>query len=289
MSFLVDGNTRVLIQGITGVLGTFVTDMMVDHGLAPVAGVTPGRGGESVRGVPVFDTVQAAMLGTGATSSLVLVPASGLRDAVLEAIESGLSPIVLMVDGVPLALSEELLLAARTAGVTVIGPNSPGVISPGQCLLGALHPAKFIRGDIAVISRSGGMMSTIAHTLAVAGSGTSTCLGIGGDSVIGLDMPAAVQLAQDDDESRAVVLFGEIGTTQEERLAALVASGAITKPVIAYIAGAAAPEGIRYSHAGAQADGAAGSAEAKKRALAASGVHVVDRYVDIPAVLATIR
>jgi len=285
MSFLVNADTRVVIQGITGQLGVFVTRMMEDHDLAPVAGVTPGRGGERVGSVPVFDTIEEAAREAGANASLVLVPAHGLRDAVLEAIEGGMSPTVLMVDGVPLGLSEELLRTARAAGIVIIGPNSPGLISPGQCLLGALHPAKFSAGDIAVISRSGGMMSTIAHTLSVAGMGTSTCLGIGGDGVIGLDMAQAALLAQNDDDSRAIVIFGEIGTSQEERLADLVKSGAVTKPVVAYIAGAAAPAGIRYSHAGAKVDGVEGSAQSKKRALADGGVHVVDRYIDIPAVL----
>lgn len=286
MSFLVDENTRVVVQGITGVLGRFVTTMMVEHALTPVAGVTPGRGGQGVEGVPVFDSVEQAINETGATASLVLVPAAGLRDATLEAIEAGVSPIVLMVDGVPLGLSEDLLRAARDHGVTIIGPNSPGVITPGKCLLGALHPAKFHAGDVGVISRSGGMMSTIAHTLSAAGLGTSTCLGIGGDSVIGLDMPAAARLAESDPETRAIVVFGEIGTSQEERLGTLVRTGVITKPVLIYIAGSAAPAGIRYSHAGAKTDGEAGTADWKKRRLAEDGVHVLDRYVDIPRVLA---
>lgn len=288
MSFLVDENTRVLVQGITGVLGRFVVTMMIDHGLTPVAGVTPGRGGTSVSGVPVFDSVEAAIASEGVTASLVMVPAAGLRDAVLEAIESGISPIVLMVDGVPLGLSEELLRVARDHGVIIIGPNSPGVITPGKCLLGALHPAKFAAGDIAVISRSGGMMSTIAHTLSSAGLGTSTCLGIGGDSVIGLDMPAAALLAENDPDSRAIVVFGEIGTSQEERLGDLVRTGAITKPVIVYIAGAAAPAGIRYSHAGAKSDGESGTALWKRQRLADDGVRVVERYVDIPAAIAAV-
>ena len=285
MSFLVDADTRVVVQGITGQLGQFVARMMEDHDLAPVAGVTPGRGGERVGTVPVFDTIEEAHREAGANASLVLVPAHGLRDAVLEAIEGGMNPTVLMVDGVPLGLSEELLGAARLAGITIIGPNSPGVISPDKCLLGALHPAKFAAGDIAVISRSGGMMSTIAYTLSMSGMGTSTCLGIGGDSVIGLDMGEAALLAENDDDSRAIVVFGEIGTGQEERLAGLVETGFITKPVVAYIAGAAAPAGIRYSHAGAKVDGTDGSAQSKKRVLADGGVHVVDRYVNIPEVL----
>ncbi|GAA0970667.1 succinate--CoA ligase subunit alpha [Acrocarpospora macrocephala] len=281
MSFLVDRNTRVLIQGITGQLGVYVTELMSEAGYLPVAGVTPGRGGTSVGGVPVFDTVAEAADQTGCTASLVLVPPSGLRDAALEAIHERMDPIALMVDGVPLNLSIELLSKARESAVTLIGPNSPGIISPGQCLLGALDPSRFTPGEVAVVSRSGGMMSTIADTLARAGIGTSTCIGIGGDSVIGIDMPTAVTLAEKDPDTRAIVIFGEIGTTQEERLAELIRKGQVGKPVVAYIAGAAAPAGIRYSHAGAQADGPAGSAQAKMATLAEAGAHVVERYVSV--------
>ena len=288
MSFMVDESTRVLIQGVTGQLGGTVIELMSRSAFRPVAGVTPGRGGEEVLGVPVFDTVGEATDATGANASLVLVPPAGLSDAVAEAIDSRLGTIALMVDGVPMGLSVDLISMARNAGVTLIGPNSPGVISPGKCLLGALNPAEFAQGDIAVISRSGGMMSTIAHTLAGSGFGTSTCLGIGGDSLIGVDMPEAVRLAEADPETRAIVIFGEIGTSQEERVGDLVDSGAVTKPVIAYIAGSAAPDGIRYSHAGAKSDGANGTARAKKKFLAKSGVLIAERYVDIPTVIARV-
>lgn len=282
MSFLVDERTRVLIQGLTGQLGATVVELMARAGFAPVAGVTPGRGGAVVGEVPVFDTVTEAREQTGANASLILVPAGGLREAALEAIDAGLGPIAVMVDGVPLGVSVDIIAAAREAGIVLIGPNSPGVISPGKCLLGALNPLQFAPGRVAVISRSGGMMSTIAHTLSVGGMGASTCLGIGGDSVIGLDMPAAVELAQADEDTDAIVLFGEIGTSQEERVAQMMRDGAVTKPVVAYIAGMAAPEGIRYSHAGAQVDGGLGSARSKRKALSEAGVAVVDRYIDIP-------
>jgi succinyl-CoA synthetase alpha subunit len=289
MTFLVDENTRVLIQGVTGQLGKFVVSMMAGAGLPPVAGVTPGRGGQVVDGVPVFDTVEEAVEQTGATASLVLVPASGLAEAGCEAIEAGLSTVALMVDGVPVGTSLELIARANASGVTLVGPNSPGVLAPGRCLLGALDPRRFTQGDIAVVSRSGGMMSTLAHTLSSAGLGQSTCVGIGGDSVIGLDMPAALLLAEDDPDTRAVVVFGEIGTTQEERTARLIANGRITKPVVVYIAGMAAPSGVRYSHAGAQAEGARGGAEAKRDALRAAGALVADRYADVPALLSGVR
>ncbi len=285
MSFLIDKSTRVLVQGITGQLGRLVITLMGYSDMTPAAGVTPGRGGQVVGGVPVFDTVAEARAQCGANASIILVPSAGLRDAALEAIDERMNPIVLMVDGVPIGLSLELVAAARAAGVTLIGPNSPGLISPEECLLGALDPRRFVRGEIAVISRSGGMMSTIAHTLSAKGFGSSTCVGIGGDSIIGLDMVGALRLAELDENTRGCVLFGEIGTSQEERVAAAILAGEISKPVVAYIAGIAAPPGIRYSHAGAQADGVAGAAAAKRSALRQAGVTVVDRYVDIPEAL----
>ncbi len=288
MTFLVDENTRVLIQGITGQLGKVVVAMMAGGGLPPAAGVAPGRGGTTVDEVPVFDTIAEAKDATGANASLVLVPATGLRDAVLEAIDERLDVVALMVDGVPVGLSLELIREAHRAGVTLIGPNSPGVLAPGRCLLGALDPRKFSRGDISVVSRSGGMMSTLAHTLTTAGLGQATCVGIGGDSVIGLDMPAALQLAEADPNTRAVVVFGEIGTTQEERSAQLIADGVLSKPIVVYIAGRAAPSGIRYSHAGAQSEGDHGTAAAKIEALRSAGALIAERYSDVPRLLASV-
>lgn len=285
MTFLVDENTRVLIQGVTGQLGGFVVSMMSSAGLAPVAGVTPGRGGSHVNGVPVYDTVHEAKAQTGANASLVLVPASGLLEAVLEGIDERLETIALMVDGVPVGVSLEMIQAANAAGVNLVGPNSPGVLAPGRCLLGALDPRRFSRGDVAIVSRSGGMMSTLANTLTLAGYGQSTCVGIGGDSVIGLDMPAALRLAEHDPDTRATVVFGEIGTTQEERTASLIASGELTKPIVVYIAGLAAPSGIRYSHAGAQSEGQQGTAAAKIALLRDAGALIADRYTDVPRLL----
>jgi succinyl-CoA synthetase alpha subunit len=203
-----------------------------------------------------------------------------LRDAALEAIDAGMDPIVLMVDGVPLDLSLELVGAARDRGITLIGPNSPGVISPGQSLLGALRADFYSPGDVALISRSGGMMTTIAYQMTQAGIGQSTCVGVGGDAVIGLDVPAAALLAEADPQTARMLIFGEVGTGQEERLAGLVRDGAITKPVFAYIAGASAPAGKRYSHAGASADESGGGVEGKRRALRAAGITVLDRYID---------
>ncbi len=279
MAFLIDEDTRVVVQGLTGSSGRMGAGMMQAGNATIVAGVTPGKGGQSVEGIPVFDTVEEAKE-AGGTASILFVPAGLLRDAALEAIAAGMDPIVLMVDGVPLDLSLELVAVAKAAGVTLIGPNSPGLISPGKSLLGALRPESYAEGDVAVISRSGGMMTTICYQLTQAGLGQSTCVGVGGDAVIGLDVPAAARLAEADEQTRKIFVFGEVGTSQEERLADIVRAGEITKPVYAYIAGATAPAGRRYSHAGASAEGDTGGAQAKRRVLAAAGITVLDRYVE---------
>jgi succinyl-CoA synthetase alpha subunit len=279
VAFLIDGDTRIVVQGLTGATGRMGAEMMQAGGADIVAGVTPGKGGESVSGIPVFDTVADAKE-AGGTASILFVPAGLLRDAALEAIDAGMDPIVLMVDGVPLDVSLELVTAARLAGITLIGPNSPGVISPGQSLLGALRADFYSPGRIALISRSGGMMTTIAYQLTRAGVGQSTCVGVGGDAVIGLDVSAAAALAEADPDTDRMLIFGEVGTGQEERLAELVRAGQIQKPVYAYIAGAAAPAGKRYSHAGASSDESGGGAEGKRHVLRESGITVLDRYID---------
>jgi succinyl-CoA synthetase alpha subunit len=279
MAFLIDADTRIVVQGLTGSSGRMGAGMMQAGNATIVAGVTPGKGGQSVEGIPVFDTVEEAKE-AGGTASILFVPAGLLRDAALEAMAAGMDPIVLMVDGVALDLSLELVAAAKGYGVTLIGPNSPGLISPGKSLLGALRPESYLEGDVAVISRSGGMMSTICYQLTQAGRGQSTCVGVGGDAVIGLDIPSAARLAQDDAQTKSIFVFGEVGTSQEERLAEMVRAGEVTKPMYAYIAGATAPAGRRYSHAGASAEGESGGAQAKRDVLAAAGITVLDRYVE---------
>jgi succinyl-CoA synthetase alpha subunit len=283
MSVLVDKDTKLCVSGITGREGTFHATNNRKYGTQVVSGVTPGKGGQEVEGIPVFDTVEEAAE-AGGTASILFVPAALLRDAALEAMAAGMDPIVLMVDGVPLDLSLELVAAARSYGVTLIGPNSPGLISPGKSLLGALRPDFYAQGDVAVISRSGGMMTTICYQLTQAGVGQSTCVGVGGDAVIGLDMPAAARLAEADPQTSKILVFGEVGTSQEERLAEIVRGGEITKPVFAYVAGATAPAGRRYSHAGASAEGESGGAQTKRDVLAAAGITVLDRYIDARAI-----
>lgn len=280
MAFLVDASTRVVVQGATGRLGSYTVDLLHAAGTHPVAGVTPGRGGATVSGVPVVDTVaEAAEM--GANASIVLVPPAGLEDAVLEAVDAGMSPIVAMVDGVPISISMRLVAAAHDAGAVLLGPNSPGVISPGRAMLAALRSSFFERGDVAVLSRSGGMMSTLAHALTKAGIGQSTCVGVGGDAVIGLDLVEAALLAEVDPGTSGIVVFGEVGTSQEQRLAAAIGAGRVTKPVAAYVAGVSARSGVRYSHAGASSDGDASGAAAKREALRAAGAAAVSSYVEL--------
>lgn len=283
MAFLIDSETKIVVQGLTGATGRMAAGMMHAGGSQIVAGVTPGRSGEEVDGIPVYDTVLEAKQ-AGGTASILFVPAALLRDAALEAIHAGMDPIVLMVDGVPLDLSLELVATARECGVTLIGPNSPGIISPGKSLLGALRADFYSPGDTALISRSGGMMTTIAYQLTQSGRGQSTCIGVGGDAVIGIDVPAAALLAEADPETARILIFGEVGTGQEERLAKLVRAGEITKPVFAYIAGATAPAGKRYSHAGASADETGGGAEGKRRVLREAGITVLERYTDVRSI-----
>jgi succinyl-CoA synthetase alpha subunit len=285
MAFLIDERTRVVVQGITGRQGRYAMQMLKAAGTVPVAGVTPGKGGETVDGVPVFDTVAEAASVGGGTATIIFVPAALVRDAALEAIDAGMSPIVLMVDSVPAGVALEIVTAAKAAGVALLGPNSPGIISPGKCMLAALRADFFTPGPVAVLSRSGGMMSTIASVLSTAGIGQSTCAGVGGDLVIGFDLPSAALLAEQDPETEAIAVFGELGTTQEERLAELTSNGTITKPVVAYIAGVSAKPGVRYSHAGAMAAGDESGGEAKRRALRAGGVHAVETYLELVDVL----
>lgn len=280
MAFLIDATTRIVIQGLTGTTGQLGAAMMKAGGADVVAGVTPGKGGQTMDGIPVFDTVDEAKASGGAQASILFVPAGLLRDAALEAIAAGMDPIVLMVDGVPVDVAMELVSAARARGVNLIGPNSPGLISPGKSLLGALRADFYSPGNVALISRSGGMMTTIAYEMTKAGIGQSTCIGVGGDAVIGVDVPTAALLAEADPETEKILIFGEVGTRQEERLAQLVKDGRVKKPVFAYVAGASAPAGKRYSHAGASADDAGGGAEAKRKVLAAAGITVLDRYID---------
>lgn len=289
MAILIDGTQRVLVQGITGREGIARTRLMRAYGTQVVAGVTPGKGGGVVEGVPVFDTVGAAWEQAGPLDASVLfIPAPLVKSAALEAIAAGVRLLVIVPDRVPIYDVLEIVAAADRAGARVVGPNTLGVLSPGRGVLGmmggqaASARAWFFPGPVGVSSRSGGITTSIAYYLARAGIGASTLVHVGGDPIVGLPHPAVMRLFEQDPATRAIVLFGEIGTSQEEQVADLIASGALTKPVIAYIGGRSARSGTRFSHAGAIIEGGRGTYEGKVERLRAAGATVVDAFDDIP-------
>jgi succinyl-CoA synthetase alpha subunit len=287
MAILVDERTRVVVQGITGYQGEFHTRRMLEFGTRVTAGVTPGKGGTTVAGVPVFDTVAEAVEQTGATASCIFVPARAARDAALEAITAGLDPVVIITEHIPVHDAIEIVAAARARGVRVIGPNGPGVTSPGRCKIGIMPNHLFRPGGVGLVSRSGTLTYEIVAGLTRAGIGQSTALGLGGDPVVGLSFQEAVALFNDDPETEAVVLVGEIGGAAEEEAAAYIRAR-VRKPVVGYIAGRTAPPGKRMGHAGAVISGSEGTAQAKVAALEAAGVRVVDLPGRVPAVLAAL-
>ena len=289
MAILVNEQSRVIIQGITGREGMVRTQLMKDYGTKVVAGVTPGRAGQDVYGVPVYDSVVQAWEKQGPVDvSVIFVPAALVKNAALEAIDAGVKLLVIVPDRVP--IHDVLEIAARAAekGARFVGPNTLGLVSPGKAVLGMIGGRAerarewFRPGPIGVSSRSGGMTSAISYYLTKAGLGLSTIVHVGGDVVIGLSHPEVMALFEDDPETRMAVMFGEIGTTQEERVADLVESGRFTKPLVAYIGGKAAKSGTRFSHAGAIVEGSRGSYETKVKRLREVGVHVVEAISDIP-------
>lgn len=276
MAILIDERTRVLVQGITGYQGQFHTQRMLEFGTAVVAGTTPGKGGERVHGVPVFDTVAEAVQETGATASVIFVPAPFARDAALEAISHRLDPVVIITEHVPVHDAIAIVGYARQQGVRVIGPNGPGVATPGGAKMGIMPNHLFRRGHVGVVSRSGTLTYEIVAALTQAGLGQSTALGLGGDPVVGMSFQDAVDLFGRDEQTAAVVLIGEIGGAAEEAAARFIAETRFPKPVVAYIAGRTAPPGKRMGHAGAVIAGTEGTAEAKIAALTAAGVAVAE-------------
>jgi len=291
MSILVDEKSRVCVQGITGREGMVRTHLMKDYGTLVVAGVTPGKGGGEVYGIPVFDSVQEAWKKAGPIDiSVIFVPAALVKNAALEAIDAGVKFLVLVPDRVPIFDVLEVSHFAKEKGASFVGPNTLGLVSPGKAVLGMIGGRAerarewFRPGNVGVSSRSGGMTSAISYYLTEAGLGQSTIIHVGGDAVVGLSHPEVVERFEQDDETEMVAMFGEIGTTQEERVADLIEQGKFTKPLIAYIGGKAAKSGTRFSHAGAIVEGTRGSYESKVKRLKEVGVHVVDSVSDIPRV-----
>jgi succinyl-CoA synthetase alpha subunit len=291
MSILLADGAKVIVQGITGREGVARTKLMLGYGTHLVGGVTPGRGGEVVEGLPVFATVKDAVRALGGVDASVLfIPGPGVKDAALEAVNNGVQLLVIVPDRVPVQDVLEISAASRDLGARFVGPNTLGVLAPGRWVLGMMggraESARqfFKRGPVGVTSRSGGITSSIAYYLGKAGVGASTIVHVGGDPVVGLPHPAIVRLFQDDPETQAIVMFGEIGGSQEEQVAELIAGGVVTKPVIAYIGGKGAQEGTRFSHAGAIIEGGRGTREGKLEALRAAGATVVEDFDALPQV-----
>jgi len=280
---LIDENTRAIVQGITGRQGSFHTKEMLDVGTKIVAGVTPGKGGKEIHGIPVYDTVKEAVEEHDVNASVLFVPAPAVKDAVYEAIDGGIELIVIITEHVPVHDTVDIVNYGRKKGVKIIGPNTPGIASPKFGKLGII-PARVLKeGYIGMVSRSGTLTYEIANQLVVSGYGQSTCVGIGGDPVVGTDFIDILQLFEKDRDTDAVVMVGEIGGSSEERAGEYIKK--MEKPVVAYIAGISAPEGKRMGHAGAIIERGLGTVESKMRALRDAGAYVVRRISEIPTVL----
>jgi len=289
MSILIDETKRVLVQGITGREGMARTRLMKEYGTNVVAGCTPGRGGEEVEGIPVYDTVLEAWEEAGPLDvSVLYIPAPLVKSAALEAIDAGIKLLVIIPDRVPIYDVLVIAKAAEKAGARFVGPNTLGVLSPDKGVLGmiggraASARAWFFPGPVGVTSRSGGITSAMAYYLAQEGIGATTLVHVGGDAVVGLPHPEVVKLFEADQDTKAVVMFGEIGTSQEEQVAELMEAGEFTKPLIAFIGGKAAKSGTRFSHAGAIIEGGRGTHEGKVERLREVGAVVVDSFGEIP-------
>ncbi|HPQ70140.1 MAG TPA: succinate--CoA ligase subunit alpha [bacterium] len=274
MSIFVDKSTRVVVQGITGREGSFHTRQCIAYGTQVVAGVTPGKGGQKMDDVPVFNTVAEAVAETGANTSLIFVPPDFAPDAILEGTDAGLELIVCITDGIPTMEMLKVMHEVTCAATRVIGPNCPGIITPGQAKVGILPGHIHLPGNVGVISRSGTLTYEVVSQLTKLGIGQSTCLGIGGDAVIGTDFVDCLKAFEHDPETKVVLMIGEIGGQAEETAAEYIGLN-VTKPVVSFVAGLSAPPGKRMGHAGAIISGGKGTAHAKLEALQAVGVHVV--------------
>ena len=273
MAIFVDTETRLVVQGLTGSEGRFHGLRNRSHGTNVVAGVTPGKGGQDVEGIPVFDTVASAVRETGANTSMIFVPAAFAADAMYEAVDAGIGTIVCITEGVPAHEMLRLHAFLRPRGVILVGPNCPGALSPGKANVGIIPAEIFREGGVGLVSRSGTLTYQIGHELTQLGLGNSTIVGIGGDPVVGTSFIDALQLFQDDDQTEIIVMVGEIGGDEEEKAADFIETE-MTKPVVAYIAGFTAPPGKTMGHAGAIISGSSGTASAKQRALEERGIRV---------------
>ncbi|MCD6432280.1 succinate--CoA ligase subunit alpha [Candidatus Bathyarchaeota archaeon] len=285
MPIIVNKNTKAIVQGITGKQGSFHTKLMLEYGTKIVAGVTPGKGRTRIHNVPVYDTVEEALEKHEANASIIFVPAPFAADAILEALENGIKTIVTITEHIPIKDAISVMSYAKQQRATIIGPNTPGIISPEECKLGIMPAHIFRKGNVGIISRSGTLTYEIAASLTRNGLGQSTCLGLGGDPITGLNFVDVLKMFREDPQTEAVVLIGEIGGNLEELAAEYITKENYPKPVAAFIAGRTAPPGKRMGHAGAIIMGKAGTAESKIEALKNAGVDVAEKPSDISGLL----
>jgi len=287
MSILIDKSTKVICQGFTGSQGTFHSEQAIEYGTKMVGGVTPGKGGQEHLGLPVFNTVADAVESTGADASVIYVPAPFCKDSILEAANSGIRLIVCITEGIPTLDMLEAKIKCDELGVRLIGPNCPGVITPGECKIGIMPANIHLPGKVGIVSRSGTLTYEAVKQTTDAGYGQSTCVGIGGDPIPGSNFIDILGMFQKDPATEAIVMIGEIGGTAEEEAAAYIKAN-VTKPVVSYIAGVTAPKGKRMGHAGAIISGGKGTADEKFAALEDAGVRTVRSLADIGAGLAEV-
>lgn len=280
MAILINKDTQVIVQGITGRQGAFQTQLMLDYGTKIVAGVTPGKRGEKVSGVPVYDTIAEALDEVEATAAICFVPARFAKNAIMEAIDANLSPITVITEWMPIHDAMKVIKYANDQRVLIVGPNTPGVITVGECKLGIMPTRIFQRGTVGIVSRSGTLTYEIAASISRKGFGQTTCVGIGGDPMTGLDFAETLKMFERDKETEVIALIGEIGGNSEETAAAYIRAN-VQKPIVAYIAGRTVPPNKRMGHAGAIIAGSAGTAEVKIEALETVGVPVAERPTEV--------